>query len=52
MHVGEHVEPLERALVQGDAMPFAIAPAALHGFTEHVAMVSVPALHDVVPDTV
>ena len=52
LHVGWHVEPLARELVQSPAPPFVGAADASHGFAEQVAAVSVPALHDDVPDTV
>ena len=52
LHVGWHVEPLARELVQSPAPPFVGAADASHGFAEHVAAVSVPALQDDVPDTV
>jgi hypothetical protein len=50
--VGWHVDPLPRELVQSPAPPFVGGAEASHGFTEHVAAVSVPALHEDVPDTV
>jgi hypothetical protein len=52
LHVGWHVEPLARELVQSPAPPFVGAADASHGFAAHVAAVSVPALQDDVPDTV
>ena len=52
LHVGWHVDPLARELVQSPAPPFVGAADASHGFAEHVAAVSVPALQDDVPDTV
>ena len=52
LHVGWHVEPLARELVQSPAAPFAGAADALHGFAEHVAAVNVPKEQDDVPDTV
>ena len=52
LHVGWHVDPLPRELVQSPAPPFVGGAEASHGFTEHVAAVSVPALHEDVPDTV
>ena len=52
VHVGWHVDPLARVLVQSPTLPFAGAVDASHGFGEHVAAVSVPALHELVPDTV
>ena len=51
-HVGWHVDPLARELVQSPTPPFVGAADASHGFAEHVAAVSVPALHELVPDTV
>ena len=51
-HVGWHVDPLARELVQSPTPPFVGAPDASHGFAEHVAAVSVPALHELVPETV
>ena len=52
LHVGWHVNPLPREFVQSPASPFVGGAEASHGFTEHVAAVSVPALHEDVPDTV
>ena len=52
LHVGWHVEPLARELVQSPTPPFVGAADASHGFAEHVAAVSVPRLHELVPDTV
>jgi hypothetical protein len=52
LHVGEHVDPLAIELVQSPAPPFVGAAEASHGFAEHVAALSVPALHEDVPDTV
>ena len=52
LHVGCHVDQLARELVQSPAPPFVGAAEALQGFVAHVAAVSVPALHDDVPDTV
>ena len=52
-HVGWHVDPLARELVQSPTPPFVGAADASHGrFAEHVAAVSVPALHELVPETV
>ena len=52
-HVGWHVDPLARELVQSPTPPFVGAADASHGrLAEHVAAVSVPALHELVPDTV
>jgi hypothetical protein len=50
--MGWHVDPLARELVQFPASPFVGGAEALQGFAEHVAAVSVSALHDDVPDTV
>ena len=52
LHVGWHVDPLVSEWVQSPAPPFEGGAEASHGFTEHVAAVSVPALHEDVPDTV
>ena len=52
LHVGWHVDPLARELVQSPAPPFVGAAEASHGFAEQVAAVSVPVLQDDVPDTV
>jgi hypothetical protein len=52
LHVGWHVDPLASELVQSPAPPFEGAPEASQGFAAHVAVVSVPALQDDVPDTV
>ena len=52
LHVGWHVDPLAREFVQSPTAPFEGAVDASHGFAEHVAAVSVPALHDDVPDAV
>jgi hypothetical protein len=51
LHVGWHVDPLAREFVQSPAPPFAGDAEASHGFTEQVAAVSIPALHEDVPDT-
>ena len=51
-HVGWHVDPLARELVQSPTPPFVGAADASQAFAEHVAAVSVPALHELVPDTV
>ena len=51
-HVGWHVVPLASEQVQSPAPPFEGAADASHGFGEQVAAVSVPLLHDEVPDTV
>ena len=52
LHVGWHVEPLASELVQSPAPPFAGAVDASHGFAEHVAAVRVPAVQELVPETV
>ena len=52
LHVGWHVDPLARELVQSPAPLFVGAADASHGFAAHVAAVRVPALHELVPDTV
>ena len=52
LHVGWHVDPLARELVQSPAPPFVGATDASHGSAEHVAAVNVPKEQDVVPDTV
>jgi hypothetical protein len=52
LHVGWHVDPLANELVQSPTPPFVGAVDASHGFAEQVAAVSVPALHEDVPDTV
>ena len=52
LHVGWHVEPLARELVQSPTPPFVGATDASHGLGPHVAAVSVPRLHELVPDTV
>ena len=52
LHVGWHVDPLARVLVQSPTPPFVGGVDASHGFGEHVAAVKVPALHELVPDTV
>ena len=52
LHVGWHVEPLARELVQSPGPPFVGAADASQGFAAHVAAVNVPALQDDVPDTV
>ena len=51
LHVGWHVDPLANELVQSPTPPFVGAVDASHGFAEQVAAVSVPALHEDVPDT-
>jgi hypothetical protein len=52
LHVGWQVDPLAREFEQSPAPPFEGAPEASQGFAAHVAVVSVPALQDDVPDTV
>ena len=51
LHVGWHVEPLASELVQSPTPPFAGGEEASHGFKEHVAAVSVPAVQELVPET-
>ena len=51
-HVGWHVDPLARELVQSPTPPLVGAVDASQGSAEHVAAVRVPRLHDDVPDTV
>ena len=50
-HVGWHIKPLARELVQSPAPPFVGAADASHGSAEHVAAVRVPAVHELVPET-
>ena len=52
LHVGWHVDPLASELVQSPAPPFAGAADASHAFAEHVAAVSTPKEHELVPDIV
>ena len=52
LHVGWHDDPLTRELVQSPTPPFVGATDASHGLGPHVAAVSDPALHELVPDTV
>ena len=52
LHVGWHVDPLARELVQSPAPPFVGAVDASQGFAEHVAAVRVPAVQELVPETV
>ena len=52
LHVGWHVDPDANELVHVPTPPLAGAVDASHAFAEHVAAVSVPALHELVPDTV
>ena len=52
LHVGWQVDPLASELVQSPAPPFAGAVDASHGFAEHVAAVRVPAVQELVPETV
>ena len=53
LHVGWHVDPLARELVQSPAPPFVGAADASHGFAAHVAAVSVPTEEqELVPETV
>ena len=51
-HVGWHVDPLSRELVQFPTAPFVGAVDVSHGFGEHVALVSTRFEHDDVPETV
>ena len=51
-HVGWHVDPLARVLVQSPTAPFVGAVDASHGFAEHVAALRVPNEHELVPETV
>ena len=51
-HVGWHVDPLARLIVQSPTPPFVGAADASQAFAEHVAAVSVPRLQEDVPDTV
>ena len=52
LHVGWHVDPDANELVQSPTPPLVGAADASHAFAEHVAAVKVPALHELVPDTV
>ena len=52
LHVGWHVDPDANELVHDPTPPLVGAVDASHGFAEHVAAVKVPALHELVPDTV
>jgi|OM-RGC.v1.030765263 hypothetical protein len=52
LHVGWHVDPDANELVQDPTPPLVGAVDASHAFAEHVAAVKVPALHELVPDTV
>ena len=52
LHVGWHVAPLARALVQSPTAPFVGDVDASHESGLHIAAVSVPALHELIPDTV
>ena len=51
-HVGWHIDPLASESVQLPTPPFVGGVDASQGSAEHVAAVSVPALHEDVPDTV
>ena len=51
LHVGWQVDPLAKELVQSPTPPFVGAADASHGFKEHVAAVSVPAVQELVPET-
>ena len=50
--VGWHLDPLARVLVQLPTAPLVGATDASHEFASHVAAVVVPAVQDVVPETV
>ena len=52
LHVGWHVDPLAIELVHVPTPPFVGAVDVSQGFAEHVAAVSVPRLHEAVPETV
>ena len=52
LHVGWQVDPLASELVQSPAPPFLGAADASQGFAEHVAAVRVPAVQELVPETV
>ena len=52
LHVGWHVDPDANELVHVPTPPLVGAVDASHAFAEHVAAVKVPALHELVPDTV
>ena len=52
LHVGWHVAPLASAFVHVPTPPFVGATDVSQGLGPHVAAVSVPALHELVPDTV
>ena len=52
LHDGWHVDPDANELVQSPTPPLVGAVDASHAFAEHVAAVKVPALHELVPDTV
>jgi hypothetical protein len=52
LHVGRHEAPDASAAVQLPFAPFAGAALASHGFGRHVAAVSVPREHELVPETV
>ena len=52
LHVGWHVDPYANELVHDPTPPLVGAVDASHAFAEHVAAVKVPALHELVPDTV
>ena len=49
--MGWHVDPVPMELAQSPKPPL-VGATTSHGFGEQVAVVSVPALHDDVPDTV
>ena len=50
--MGWQVDPLAKVLVHVPTSPLVGAVDASHGFAEHVAAVKVPALHELVPETV
>ncbi len=54
LHVGVHELPLARLVLHGAANPFGGASDASHGLALHTAVlvVSMPAVHILVPDTV
>ena len=52
LHVGRHEAPDTRLDGQLPFAPFAGAALASHGFGRHVAAVSVPREHELVPETV
>jgi hypothetical protein len=50
--VGWHLDPLARVLVQLPTAPLVGATDASHEFASHVAAVVIPAVQEVVPETV